>query len=73
MAISRAAAGERIAGFRGDLRGTLDEAIDLLDHDANSATWFDRSERLHDASKRLATATHCLREWQEPHDSTPPT
>jgi DNA-binding transcriptional regulator PaaX len=27
---ARAAAGERIAGFRADLRGTLDEAIDLL-------------------------------------------
>jgi hypothetical protein len=69
---ARAAAGERIAGFRADIRGTLDEAIDLLEagHEANSATWFDLSERLHDASKRLATATHCQREWQEPDDST---
>lgn len=66
-------ASERIAGFRGDIRGALDEAIALLeaDHEANSATWFTLSDRLHDSCWRFASAIYCLREWQEPNDSTP--
>jgi DNA-binding PadR family transcriptional regulator len=65
------AASERIAGFRGDLRSALDEAIALLeiDHEANSNTWFEFSERLHHTSRLLASAIHCLREWPEPDDS----
>ncbi len=68
---ARAAAGERIAGFRGDLRGALDEAIRLLeaDHESDSATWFALSERLHQAGRLYASAIHCLREWPEPDDS----
>jgi hypothetical protein len=65
------AASQRIAGFRSDLRGTLDEAIALLeaDHEADSNTWFDISERLRHTSRLLASAIHCLREWPEPDDS----
>src|ERR1700733_8238327 len=65
------AAGQRIAGFRSDLRGTLDEAITLLeaDHESDSNTWFDISERLRHTSRLLASAIHCLREWPEPNDS----
>jgi hypothetical protein len=65
------AASQRIPGFRGDLRGTLDEAIHLLeaDHETDSATWYALSERLHQACRKLASATHCLREWPEPDDS----
>jgi len=68
---ARATAGETIAGLRADLRGTLDEAIELLEaeREANSATWFEFSERLHKDSQQLATAIHCLREWPEPDDS----
>jgi DNA-binding PadR family transcriptional regulator len=68
---ARTAAGERIAGFRGDLRGALDEAVRLLEADteADSATWFDLSERLHQAGRRFASAIYCLREWPEPDDS----
>jgi hypothetical protein len=62
---ARTAAAERIAGFRGDLRDALDEATSLLEADteADSATWFEMSERLHQAGRLLASATYCLREW----------
>lgn len=65
------AASERIVGFRGDLRGALDEAIALLDadHEADSNTWFEFSERLRHSGRLLASAIHCLREWPEPDDS----
>ena len=68
---ARTAAAERIAGFRGELRATLDEAIGMLeaDHEADSATWYEISERLHQAGRLLASATYCLREWAEPDDS----
>jgi DNA-binding PadR family transcriptional regulator len=68
---ARHAASQRIAGFRGDLRGALDEAIALLeaDHEADSNTWFEISERLRHTSRLLASAIHCLREWAEPDDS----
>jgi DNA-binding PadR family transcriptional regulator len=64
---ARVEASDQIAGFRGDLRGTLDEAAALLeaDHEAESAVWFELSHRLRDACWR------CLREWQEPDDSAP--
>jgi hypothetical protein len=70
---ARTEASNRIAGFRGDLRGTLDEVIALLeaDHEADSAVWFDLSERLQRVSWRLGSAIYCLREWQEPDDSAP--
>ncbi|HEX3520387.1 MAG TPA: hypothetical protein VHT29_15250 [Solirubrobacteraceae bacterium] len=70
---ARNAAGERIAGFRGDLRGALDEAIALLeaDHETDSTTWFELSERLRQAGRLFASAIHCLREWPEPNDSQP--
>jgi DNA-binding PadR family transcriptional regulator len=65
------AASERIAGFRGDLRGVLDEATALLeaDHEADSNTWFQLSERLHHTGRLFASAIHCLREWPEPDDA----
>ncbi|HSZ13104.1 MAG TPA: hypothetical protein VK790_03615 [Solirubrobacteraceae bacterium] len=67
---ARSAAGERIAGFRGDLRGALDEALALIeaDHEADSAAWFELGERLYRSGRLLASAIHCLREWPEPHD-----
>jgi hypothetical protein len=55
--------------------GVLDEAIALLeaDQEADSATWYERSESLHQSGRRLASAIHCLREWPEPDDSKPDT
>jgi DNA-binding PadR family transcriptional regulator len=72
---ARTAASERIAGFRGDLRGTLDQSISLLeaDQEADSATWYELSDRLHQAGRKFASAIHCLREWPEPNDSQPDT
>jgi DNA-binding PadR family transcriptional regulator len=72
---ARNAAGERIAGFRGDLRGALEEAIGLLeaDHEATSTTWFALSKRLHQSGRLFASAIYCLREWPEPDDSQPDT
>lgn len=68
---AQAAAAQRIAGFRGDLRGTLNEAIVLLEADteSDSATWFELSERLRQAGRLYASAIHCLREWPKPADS----
>jgi DNA-binding transcriptional regulator PaaX len=68
---ARVAASQRIAGFRGDLRSALDEAIGLLEaaHEADSAAWFEISERLHQAGRLFASAIYCLREWQEPDDT----
>ncbi len=69
---ARAAAGERIGGFRENLRGELDEAMSLLDADdpIPSATWFELSKRLQRATWLLASATYCLHEWTEPDDAT---
>jgi hypothetical protein len=46
---ARLAASQRIAGFRSDVRGVLDEALDLLEMapEAHSATWFALTNRLH--------------------------
>jgi hypothetical protein len=68
---AQVAASERIAGFRGDLRGALDEAIRLLeaDHESDSNTWFELSEHLRHGGRLYASSIHCLREWPEPDDS----
>jgi len=68
---AKLAASERIPDFRSDLRSTLDEAIALLetDHEADSNTWFELSERLRHTGRLLASAIHCLREWPEPDDA----
>lgn len=68
---AQVAASERIAGFRGELRGALDQAIRLLeaDHGSDSNTWFELSEHLRHAGRLYASAIHCLREWPEPDDS----
>ena len=70
---ARLTANQRIAGFRSDVRGVLDEALDLLETcpNASSATWFALTDQLHGTCWRLASATYYLREWQEPEDSAP--
>jgi DNA-binding PadR family transcriptional regulator len=70
---AQAAASERIAGLRADMRGVLDEAIALLEaeHESDSATLYKLGERLNTQCRRVASATYILREWQEPDDSAP--
>jgi hypothetical protein len=69
---SRAVAGERMREFRVGLRLMLREARALLgDREASSEAWFELGERLQDACSRLGSATHCLREWEEPSDEEP--
>lgn len=69
-ATARMAATERIDGLREQLRGTLSEAIDLLDSErgGDSDTWFELHGRLARESEWVAQATYCLREWPEPDD-----
>jgi transcriptional regulator with XRE-family HTH domain len=65
----RAAATERIGGFRDELRSALDGAAALLaDEDATSDAWYALAAALERACKRVGSATHCLREWAEPGD-----
>jgi hypothetical protein len=68
---AREAAAERIEPIREEVRVALTEANALLDADplASSEAWFDLSETLQDACWRLASATYCLGEWEEPDDA----
>jgi hypothetical protein len=69
---ARAAAGERIDGFRAQAREALEEAAMLLDaEDARSDPWFGIAERLQASCWRVGSATHCLHEWREPDDGRP--
>ncbi len=70
---AQAAASERIAGLRADMRGVLDEAIALLEaeREPDSATLYKLGERLDTQCRRVASATYILHEWQEPDDSAP--
>lgn len=67
---AHAAAGERIDGFREQMRRAVSEAAGLLDAlDAGSDAWFAAAEKLHSACRLLGSAVYCLREWQEPNDA----
>jgi hypothetical protein len=68
---SRAAAGEHVDEFREQLQAALGEAAGRLDaHEtANSDTWQAIGERLKHACERMASASYCLHEWQEPNDA----
>jgi hypothetical protein len=67
---AKAVAGERIVGFRDDLRALLDKSAALLADDAtDSEAWFVLGERFASAFTRLGSATYCLREWAEPSDN----
>jgi hypothetical protein len=66
---ARAIAGERIEGFREEVRGVLDEAAGVLDAaNPHSDAWFELAERLQRSCWQLGSATHCLYEWPEPYD-----
>jgi hypothetical protein len=67
---ARSAAGERIDGFRQQVRAALDEARRLLDTEqVPSDTWFGLAGRLKTECCQLGSATYCLREWPEPDDA----
>jgi hypothetical protein len=68
---ARTAAGEEIARFRDGLQTTLQDAAALLDAPTppHSDAWLALGERLRAASWRVASASHCLYEWDEPDDA----
>jgi DNA-binding PadR family transcriptional regulator len=66
---AKAAATERIQGFREDFQALLrDGAILLADDSTDSEAWYALADRMESACARLGSATHCLREWMEPSD-----
>jgi ribosome-binding protein aMBF1 (putative translation factor) len=71
---ARALAEQRIEGFRAALLHDVTRAHALLGSPPGpgqppSDVWFELGERLHQGSKRLASATYCLYEWDEPDDA----
>jgi hypothetical protein len=70
---ARVEAALRIEEFKDHVNQLWEETDDLLNryHPANSAQWFELSERLHHATWRLGSATYCLNEWIEPADERP--
>jgi hypothetical protein len=77
---ARSAACDRIDVLQDELRLALYEASELLDcggGQGSSGTWYEFAQRLQHACRVVASATYCLREWDEPDDShadidTPP-
>ncbi len=70
---ARVEAALRIEEFKDRVNQLWEETDNLLNryHPANSAEWFELSERLHHATWRLGSATYCLNEWIEPADERP--
>jgi hypothetical protein len=68
---ARAAAGEHVDEFREELQAALGDATGLLDahKTADSDSWQAIGERLKHACERMASASYCLHEWQEPDDA----
>lgn len=69
---ARAAASERIDGFREQVHGAVNEASGLLaTSEVRSDAWLALGERLQRACWQLASASHCLSEWGEPDERRP--
>ena len=70
--VARTEAANRIEGFRKDLRLLLAQAGNLLDTEppAGSDAWWALDKQLHQATRRVGSAIHCLFEWPEPDDAT---
>lgn len=68
--IARTAAAQEIERFRVDVRARLGHAGELLDasEPPPSDAWLELAEQLRWACRRLASASYCLREWDEPDD-----
>jgi hypothetical protein len=67
---ARALAAQEIERFRNDLGELLLKGYFLLGSKErqHSDTLFEYAEQLHQAARRLGSATHCLYEWREPTD-----
>lgn len=67
---AQATAAQEIERFRKELRDCLEQALLLIDANppADSDAWFQLGESLRPPCRRLGSAVHCLREWQEPDD-----
>lgn len=63
-------AGQEIDRFRGQLRATVGDTLELADTDppTHSDAWFMLAARLQRDAWLLGSATHCLYEWREPTD-----
>lgn len=68
---AHSAAQGRLGELQDELRLALREAGGLLDYggrQASSGAWYEFAQRLQHACRVLASATYCLREWEEPDD-----
>jgi hypothetical protein len=65
-------AGKELERFTRGLREQLERELALLDEGepASSDTWFELAEALRHECRLVGSATHCLREWQEPDERT---
>jgi hypothetical protein len=68
--LARAEAAAAVPRFRDGLQVAIWEAAALLADEppARSDDWLELGERLRREARRLGSALHCLREWQEPGD-----
>jgi hypothetical protein len=65
------AAVQEIERFRASLRASLEQAAQALDaqQPPHSDAWLELGETLQRACRRVASASHCLYEWDEPVDA----
>lgn len=68
---ARTTATQEINRFRDELTDELQATLTLLTDAPDSDLLFARADELHDAIRRLASATYCAHEWAEPHDAHP--
>ncbi len=68
---ARTTAAQELERFRRRLRERLQQAAALLDADPppHSDAWLELAEELQRGCRRLASASHCLYEWNEPDDA----
>jgi hypothetical protein len=68
---ARTAAAQEIERFRANLRERLARAALMLDAEQppHSDAWLELAEELQRDCARVASASHCLREWIEPDDA----
>jgi hypothetical protein len=69
---ARTAAAQELERFRRLLRERMQQATALLDVDPppHSDAWFELAEELQRGCRRVASASHCLYEWNEPDDAS---
>jgi hypothetical protein len=67
---AQTAAAQEIGRFRDSVHARLEQAARLLEAEpaAHSDAWLELAEELQRACRRLASATYCLHEWDEPDD-----